>query len=125
MSNVSLRSLIKQYGDITAVDEISLEIAEGEFFSLLGPSGCGKSTTLRMIAGFEAITSGEIALDGEDVAGLPPERREIGFVFQNYAIFPHMNVFENIAFGLRLRKLPEPEIKEKYSQRWIRLAWAA
>lgn len=113
MSNVSLKSLVKQYGDVTAVKDISLEIAEGEFFSLLGPSGCGKSTTLRMIAGFEAITSGEIALDGEDVSGLPPEARDIGFVFQNYAIFPHMNVFENIAFGLRLRKLPEPEIKEK------------
>lgn len=113
MSNVSLGNLTKSYGPVMAVDDVSVEIAEGEFFSLLGPSGCGKSTTLRMIAGFEEITSGEIGLDGSDVSGLPPERREIGFVFQDYAIFPHMNVFENIAFGLRLRKVPEREIKSR------------
>ncbi|MEM9709918.1 MAG: ABC transporter ATP-binding protein [Pseudomonadota bacterium] len=113
MSTVTLSSLIKQYGDVTAVDSVSIEIGEGEFFSLLGHSGCGKSTTLRMIAGFEEVTSGEIALDGKDVSGLPPEKRDIGFVFQNYAIFPHMNVFENIAFGLRLRDRPAAEISEK------------
>ncbi|MEM9104880.1 MAG: ABC transporter ATP-binding protein [Pseudomonadota bacterium] len=113
MSNVTLTNLIKRYGDVTAVDNISLEIEEGEFFSILGPSGCGKSTTLRMIAGFEDISAGEIALDGKDVSGLPPEQRNIGFVFQNYAIFPHMNVMENIAFGLRLRKLPESEIRRR------------
>ena len=111
MSNVSLRNLTKCYGPVVAVDDVSVEIGEGEFFSLLGPSGCGKSTTLRMIAGFEEVTSGEIGLDESDVSGLPPERREIGFVFQNYAIFPHMNVFENIAFGLRLRKVPGRKIK--------------
>lgn len=113
MSNVSLKHLVKSFGDVFAVDRVSLDIAEGEFFSLLGPSGCGKSTTLRMIAGFEEVTSGAIELDGQDVAGLPPEKRGIGFVFQNYAIFPHMNVYENIAFGLRLRNVPESDIKKK------------
>lgn len=113
MSTVSIKHLIKAFGPVRAVDDISVEIAEGEFFSLLGPSGCGKSTTLRMLAGFEDITSGEIELDGQGVSGLPPEKRGIGFVFQNYAIFPHMNVFENIAFGLRLRKLAEGEIRTK------------
>lgn len=113
MSNVSLKNLIKNYGQVRAVDDVSVDIQEGEFFSLLGPSGCGKSTTLRMVAGFESISSGQIELDGQDVSGLPPETRGIGFVFQNYAIFPHMNVFENIAFGLRLRKIPQSEIKTK------------
>ena len=113
MSSVSLKKLTKSFGAVHAVDGVSVAIEEGEFFSLLGPSGCGKSTTLRMIAGFEEITSGAIELDGQDVSGLPPEARGIGFVFQNYAIFPHMNVFENIAFGLRLRKLPEGDIRDK------------
>lgn len=113
MSNVSLKNLIKNYGSVRAVDDVTVDIAEGEFFSMLGPSGCGKSTTLRMLAGFEGISSGEILLDGQDVSALPPEKRGIGFVFQNYAIFPHMNVFENIAFGLRLRKLPASEIKSR------------
>ncbi|GLO68506.1 spermidine/putrescine import ATP-binding protein PotA [Phaeobacter inhibens] len=113
MSNVSLKQLVKTYGSTTAVDDVSVDIAEGEFFSLLGPSGCGKSTTLRMIAGFESISSGEIELDGRGVSALPPEKRDIGFVFQNYAIFPHMNVFDNIAFGLRLRKLPADDIKKR------------
>jgi len=113
MSNVSLKNLVKTYGQTPAVDGISVDIEEGEFFSLLGPSGCGKSTTLRMIAGFESISSGSIDLDGQDVSGLPPEQRGIGFVFQNYAIFPHMNVFQNIAFGLRLRKMAEADIKAK------------
>ncbi|WP_127111842.1 ABC transporter ATP-binding protein [Shimia sediminis] len=113
MSNVSLKQLVKTYGSTTAVDDVSVDIAEGEFFSLLGPSGCGKSTTLRMIAGFESISSGEIELDGRGVSALPPEKRDIGFVFQNYAIFPHMNVFDNIAFGLRLRKFPAEDIKKR------------
>lgn len=113
MSTVTLSNLTKRYGKTTAVESVSVEIAEGEFFSLLGPSGCGKSTTLRLIAGFEEITSGAIELDGRDVSNLPPEDRQIGFVFQNYAIFPHMNVFDNIAFGLRLRKLPSDEINTR------------
>ena len=116
MSSVSLKNLTKSFGPVRAVDDISVVIEEGEFFSLLGPSGCGKSTTLRMIAGFEETTSGAIELDGQDVSGLPPEARGIGFVFQNYAIFPHMNVFENIAFGLRLRKFSDTDIRKKVAE---------
>ncbi len=110
MANVKLSDLSKFYGKSLAVDNISLEIKEGEFFSLLGPSGCGKSTTLRMIAGFEETQIGSIEIDGSDVSGLLPEQRGIGFVFQNYAIFPHMNVYDNIAFGLKLRKLAAGDI---------------
>jgi putative spermidine/putrescine transport system ATP-binding protein len=110
MANVILSELSKHFGDVIAVDNVSIEIAEGEFFSMLGPSGCGKSTTLRMIAGFEETSIGRIEVGGIDVSQSPPEDRGIGFVFQNYAIFPHMNVHDNIAFGLRLRKLPNDEI---------------
>ncbi|WP_210526155.1 ABC transporter ATP-binding protein [Rubellimicrobium arenae] len=110
MSDIRLDQLTHSYGETRAVDNVSLSIAEGEFYSLLGPSGCGKSTTLRMIAGFVTPTSGRILIGGGDVTRLPPERRDIGIVFQNYAIFPHMSVAENIAFGLRLRKVPRAEI---------------
>ncbi|MDX7952552.1 ABC transporter ATP-binding protein [Lichenihabitans sp. Uapishka_5] len=115
MSDIKLTRLVKSYpgGGAAAVSGIDLQVREGEFFSLLGPSGCGKSTTLRMIAGFVAPTSGSITLGGEDVTHLPPERRNIGIVFQNYAIFPHMSVAENIAFGLRLRKRGRDEIAAK------------
>lgn len=110
MANVVLSELSKYFDDFAAVDNISLEIAEGEFFSMLGPSGCGKSTTLRMIAGFEETSIGRIEVGGIDVSQSPPEDREIGFVFQNYAIFPHMNVYDNIAFGLKLRKMSKGDI---------------
>jgi putative spermidine/putrescine transport system ATP-binding protein len=110
MANVTLSALSKYYGDVTAVENVSIEIAEGEFFSMLGPSGCGKSTTLRMIAGFEETSVGRIVVGGTDVSQEPPEERGIGFVFQNYAIFPHMNVFDNIAFGLRLRNRSKSDI---------------
>ena len=115
MSDIRLTQLVKSYpgGSITAVSGIDLHVREGEFFSLLGPSGCGKSTTLRMIAGFVAPTSGSIVLGGEDVTRLPPERRNMGIVFQNYAIFPHMSVAENIAFGLKLRKQSRDAIARK------------
>ena len=93
--------------------DLDLEIEQGEFFSLLGPSGCGKSTTLRMLAGFVKPTTGSIEVHGRDVTALPPEARDIGIVFQNYAIFPHMTVFDNIAFGLVERKLDRVEIKQK------------
>jgi len=111
MSDIRLEQLTKTYGDSHAVDAVSLVIEEGEFCALLGPSGCGKSTTLRMVAGFVKPTTGRILIGGEDVTALPPEKRDIGIVFQNYAIFPHMNVAENIAFGLKLRKQSRSDIE--------------
>ena len=110
MSEVELQQLTKTFGSTVAVDSIDLRVSSGEFFSLLGPSGCGKTTTLRMIAGFVKPSSGEIRIGGENMTTLPPERRGIGIVFQNYAIFPHMHVYDNIAFGLRMRKMPQSEI---------------
>jgi spermidine/putrescine transport system ATP-binding protein len=98
---------------VRAVDGIDVDIPGGEFFSLLGPSGCGKTTTLRMIAGFEQPTSGQILLDGADVAYTPPHRRNVNTVFQNYALFPHLNVYDNVAFGLRRAKRPKNEIRER------------
>src|SRR3989304_5369262 len=89
----------KTFGPVTAVDDVNLAIEQGEFFSPLGPSGCGKTTTLRMIAGFETPTSGRIILEGQDVSDVPPYRRNVNMVFQQYALFPHMNVFDNVAFG--------------------------
>ena len=110
---IELSKLTKQFTEITAVDGIDLHIPDGEFFSLLGPSGCGKTTTLRMIAGFEQPTSGEILLDGTDVAYTPAHLRNVNTVFQNYALFPHLNVYDNIAFGLKRAKRPKAEIRER------------
>jgi spermidine/putrescine transport system ATP-binding protein len=98
---VQLIDLVKRFGDFTAVDGINVKVAPGEFFSLLGPSGCGKTTTLRMIAGFERPSEGQVVLDGSDVASVPPHKRHVNTVFQNYALFPHLNVEKNVAFGLR------------------------
>ncbi len=113
MSDVEIVELSKNYGDTVALTPTNLRVEEGEFFSLLGPSGCGKTTTLRMIAGFVRPTTGAILIGGTDLTFMPPEKRGIGIVFQNYAIFPHMNVFDNIAFGLKLRKTPAPEIAKR------------
>jgi spermidine/putrescine transport system ATP-binding protein len=113
---IELDKLTKQFAEVTAVAGIDLHIPGGEFFSLLGPSGCGKTTTLRMIAGFEQPTSGQILLDGTDVAYTPPHHRNVNTVFQNYALFPHLNVYDNIAFGLRRAKRPKSEIKERVGQ---------
>ena len=99
---IRLVELIKRFGDFTAVDGIDLDIGSGEFFSVLGPSGCGKTTTLRLIAGFEAATSGKILVDGEDLATTPPHRRPVNTVFQSYALFPHLTVARNVAYGLPL-----------------------
>ena len=110
---IELSKLTKQFEELTAVDGIDLHIPGGEFFSLLGPSGCGKTTTLRMIAGFERPTSGEIFLDGTDVAYTPPHQRNVNTVFQNYALFPHLNVYNNIAYGLKRAKRPKAEIRER------------
>jgi spermidine/putrescine transport system ATP-binding protein len=113
---VQLRGLTKRFEDVVAVDAIDATINGGEFFSLLGPSGCGKTTTLRMIAGFERPTAGEIMLDGDDVAAVPPHQRNVHTVFQNYALFPHLNVFDNIAFGLRRHKVGKVEVRERVEQ---------
>jgi len=107
--DLQLRGIRKAYGDMLAVERIDLDIAKGEFISLLGPSGCGKSTTLMMVAGFEAQSAGEIYIRGRRVDALPPERRRIGMMFQSYALFPHMNVFANVEYGLRMRKVPKAE----------------
>ncbi|AJE47042.1 ABC transporter ATP-binding protein [Celeribacter indicus] len=110
MSDIRLEQLTKTYAEAVAVEAVTLHIEEGEFYALLGPSGCGKSTTLRMVAGFVKPSAGRIVIGGEDVTALPPEKRDVGIVFQNYAIFPHMTVAENIAFGLKLRKRSRMEI---------------
>jgi spermidine/putrescine transport system ATP-binding protein len=110
---IRLVDLTKRFSDVTAVDALNLDIPGGEFFSLLGPSGCGKTTTLRLVAGFEQPSEGRILLDGVDVAYTPPHRRNVNTVFQNYALFPHLNVFDNIAFGLRRAKRPKDEIRER------------
>jgi len=107
--SISLQSLVKRYGDVLAVDAISQEMPGGEFFTLLGPSGCGKTTTLRLIAGFEKLDSGAILLDGEDVSRRPPHKRRLNTVFQSYALFPHMTVTDNVAFGLRYQRVTKAE----------------
>ena len=113
-SSVELRRVTKRFGDVLAVDDLSLTILEGEFFSLLGPSGCGKTTTLRLIGGLENPDDGDILINGEVVNDQPPYERNSNIVFQNYALFPHLTVEDNIAFGLRLksRRVPEPEVKK-------------
>lgn len=113
MPLLSLNNLSKSFDKTTAVAGVSLDVERGEFFGLLGPSGCGKTTTLRMIAGLEQPDSGSIEFEGRDITNLPAERRGFGMVFQNYALFPHLNVFENVAFGLRARHKPKPEIAER------------
>jgi ABC-type Fe3+/spermidine/putrescine transport system ATPase subunit len=110
MPGLEVQALVKRYSDTVCVGPVSFEAAEGEFLSLLGPSGCGKTTTLRCIAGFETATAGDVRIDGRSVLGLPPNHRDVGLVFQSYALFPHLTVFENVAFGLRLRRRPAPEI---------------
>jgi multiple sugar transport system ATP-binding protein len=113
MAEVSLQRVVKKYGDVEAVRAIDLDIPDNEFVVLVGPSGCGKSTTLRMIAGLEELTAGDIRIGGEIVNDLPPKDRDIAMVFQNYALYPHMTAFENMAFGLKLRKFSKSEIKQR------------
>jgi spermidine/putrescine transport system ATP-binding protein len=110
---VRLVRLVKRFDDVTAVDGIDLNMPPGEFFSLLGPSGCGKTTTLRLIAGFERPDEGQILLDGVDMAQTPPHKRNVNTVFQNYALFPHLNVFDNVAFGLRYKNVSKQEVRAK------------
>jgi ABC-type Fe3+/spermidine/putrescine transport system ATPase subunit len=114
--NISLRGVTKRFGQSTAVDGLSLEVAPGELVSVVGGSGCGKTTTLRMIAGFERPDAGEVAFDGRVVNDVPPRARGVGIVFQSYALFPTMTIYENIAFGLRVARWPEPRIRERVAE---------
>jgi len=116
MSQVEVIGAQKRYGALAALDNVSLNFVEGEFFGLLGPSGSGKTTLLRSIAGFIELDSGQVLLDGEDIGPIPVHKRDIGMVFQNYALFPHMTVFDNVAFGLSVRKMPRPEIKQRVDE---------
>lgn len=111
--NVEIRNAVKKYGDFVAIKDVSLNINKGEFFTLLGPSGCGKTTLLRMIAGFNTIEGGEILFEDKVINNLPAHKRDIGMVFQNYAIFPHMTVYENVAYGLKARKIEAKEADER------------
>jgi putative spermidine/putrescine transport system ATP-binding protein len=114
--DIRLRGLVKRYGELAAVDGIDLDVERGEFFTLLGPSGSGKTTTLRMIAGFERPDGGSVELAGEDVSALPPFARDVNTVFQDYALFPHLSVAENVAYGLRVRKVPKPERRRRTAE---------
>ena len=122
--SVVLSNVTKRFDTFTAVDNLSLELGHGEFFTLLGPSGCGKTTTLRMIAGFERPTAGEIAIEGEDVAALPPHKRPTNTVFQSYALFPHLSVEKNVAFGLKRKKVGKDEIAERVATELQRVGLA-
>ena len=123
--SVELREVSKRFGDLTAVDDLDLELAAGEFFTLLGPSGCGKTTTLRMIAGFERPSAGEIRIEGTDVAEQPPHRRPTNTVFQSYALFPHLSVRDNVAFGLKRKRVAKAEIGERVRGELERVGLAA
>ena len=113
---INLEHVSKSFGDKVVLDDINLYIKEGEFITFLGPSGCGKTTLLRLIAGFLAPDSGVITLDGKDISELPPHKRPLNTVFQRYALFPHLDVYDNVAFGLKLRKLPSDEIDRKVAR---------
>ena len=110
---IDLKNISKRYGDNLVLDDINLYIRKNEFLTLLGPSGCGKTTTLRIIGGFEQPTEGKVIFEGKDITNMPPYERQINTVFQKYALFPHMDVFDNIAFGLKIKKIPKDEIKAK------------
>ena len=116
VADVEIVDVTKRFGDVTAVDNMTLRISRGSFYSLLGPSGCGKTTTLRMIAGFEQPTSGEILLSGAPVAGVPPYRRNVNTVFQHYALFPHMDVAQNVGYGLRQQKVPKADVARRVDE---------
>ena len=115
-SFIQINGISKHFGNVKAVDDVSFQIKEGEFFSLLGPSGCGKTTLLRLLAGFEYPTSGNLLLDGSDITALPPDKRPTNMVFQNYAIFPHINVEKNVQFGLRKLGLTNDEIIKRVKE---------
>src|ERR1051326_6382598 len=110
---VVIKNISKKHGSAIALSDVSLSVERGEFFSILGPSGCGKTTLLRILAGFDSPDSGQIFLNGKDITRVPANRRPINTVFQNYALFPHLTIWENIAFGLRIAKKPEREIRQE------------
>src|SRR3989440_1975296 len=112
-ADVRIEKVTKRFDDVVAVDDLTLEVESGKFYALLGPSGCGKTTTLRMIGGFEEPTEGTIYLGDRPVTGLPPYKRDVNTVFQSYALFPHLSVFENVAFGLRRKKVPRPDVQTR------------
>lgn len=116
LAQVALDDVTKAFGGVTAVHGVTLDVHDGEFLVLLGPSGCGKTTTLRMVAGLEEVSSGRIRIEGRDVTDVPPKGRDIAMVFQNYALYPHMSVFDNMAFGLKLRKMPSKEIHQRVTR---------
>ncbi|HQB98060.1 MAG TPA: ATP-binding cassette domain-containing protein, partial [Candidatus Cloacimonadota bacterium] len=116
MEDIILENLSKDFGGFRAVDNVNLTIKSGELFSFLGPSGCGKTTLLRMIAGFELPSSGAVRLGDQDISDLPPYKREVNTIFQNYSLFPHMTLFDNVAFGLRIKRRPKGEIKERVQE---------
>ncbi len=122
---ITLDGVSRRFGELVAVDGVSLEIAAGEFFSLLGPSGCGKTTTLRMIAGFEEPDEGRIQLDGEDVTTVSPKQRNVNMVFQDYALFPHMSVADNVGFGLRLKQSAARRSPLEPTRCWASSVWKA
>jgi spermidine/putrescine transport system ATP-binding protein len=122
---VVLTSVTKRFGDLTAVDAIDLEVEEGEFFTMLGPSGCGKTTTLRMIAGFEDVTDGRLTIDDEDMVGIPPHKRPTNTVFQSYALFPHLSVRDNVAFGLKRKGVNKGEIERRVREELERVGLAS
>ena len=116
MASLSIRQLTKAFGEGRVVDDVSIEVPDGEFIVLVGPSGCGKSTTLRMIAGLEGIDSGTISIAGREVNDLHPADRDIAMVFQSYALYPHMSVYNNIAYGLRRRSVPRAQIEDRVAR---------
>ncbi len=113
---ISVRNVTKRFGNLAAVDNVSLDIMAGEFFVLLGPSGCGKTTLMRMIAGFELPTEGQVLIDGQDMAGIPPNKRPVNMVFQSYAVFPHMTVADNVAYGLKIAGVSKAEVKTRVEE---------
>ena len=113
---VSMRAITKRFDDVIAVDDLDLDIADGEFFALLGPSGCGKTTTLRMIAGLEIPSAGSLKIHGDEIGTLPPNKRPVNTVFQNYALFPHMSIADNVAFGLKMQKVAKDEVQRRVDE---------
>ncbi len=117
LSGLSVRNIDKRFDEVEAIKNVSLDVQEGKFFTLLGPSGCGKTTLLRIIAGLELPDAGQVILGGQDITSLPAAKRQVNTVFQSYALFPHLNIFENVAFGLRSRKVPQNEVESRVNRR--------